>query len=63
MICIHNARVATKRPLKKPKDQVVNLRLSVEQKERFERAAAKLEIPLSEFLRAAAREKAEGMGV
>ena len=55
--------MGTKKLVRKPKDQVVNLRLSVEQKERFERAAAKLDVALSEFLRAAAREKAEGMGI
>jgi len=55
--------MAAKKPLRKPKDQVLNLRLSSEQKERFERAAARLDIALSEFLRVAAREKADGMGL
>jgi len=55
--------MAARKSLRKPKDQVLNLRLSAEQKDRFERAAAKLDIALSEFLRVAAREKAEGMGL
>jgi hypothetical protein len=42
---------------------VLNLRLSTEQKERFERAAAKLGIALAELLRVAARESAGGMGL